>query len=206
MLITFVISTYRDYGFTTLTRKLHFGPDFFAFYMITNLLFCISSQDVTCLHVLQAPRINALCGRGTHSAATTSRLCRLMRTCIAATRKVSHVFIYKYVYKVSGAHAPLGPTVDTPLCFYINCADRLTVLLEYIDLLCSVSKHSENLGEATFHCCILAFGVIIYAKQKQPGCKKSARPIRSHKYKRPKTLISSKAKKLNILLRIFLLE
>ena len=38
-----------------------------------------------------------------------------MRTCIAATRKVSHVFIYKYVYKVSGAHAPLGPTVDTPL-------------------------------------------------------------------------------------------
>ena len=44
------------------------------------------------------------------------------------------------------------------------------------------------------------------AKQKQPGCKKSARPIRSHKYKRPKTLISSKAKKLNILLRIFLLE
>ena len=83
--------------------------------MITNLLFCISSQDVTCLHVLQAPRINALCGRGTHSAATTSRLCRLMRTCIAAIRKVSHVFIYKYVYKVSGAHAPLGPTVDTPL-------------------------------------------------------------------------------------------
>ena len=38
-----------------------------------------------------------------------------MRTCIAATRKVSHMFIYKYVYKVSGAHAPLGPTVDTPL-------------------------------------------------------------------------------------------
>ena len=83
--------------------------------MITNLLFCISSQDVTCLHVLQAPQINTLCRRGTHSAATTSRLCRLMRTCIAATRKVSHVFIYKYVYKVSGAHAPLGPTVDTPL-------------------------------------------------------------------------------------------
>ena len=85
--------------------------------MITNLLFYISSQDVTCLHVLQVPRINALRGRGTHSAATTSRLCRLMRTCIAATRKVSHVFIYKYVYKlkVSGAHAPLGPTVDTPL-------------------------------------------------------------------------------------------
>ena len=47
---------------------------------------------------------------------------------------------------------------------------------------------------------------IIIAKQKQPGCKKSARPIRSHKYKRPKTLISSKAKKLNVLLRIFLLE
>ena len=73
------------------------------------------TEDVMCLHVLQAPRINAMCGRGTHSAATTSRLCRLMRTCIAATRKVSHVFIYKYVYKVSGAHAPLGPTVDTPL-------------------------------------------------------------------------------------------
>ena len=47
----------------------------------------------------------------------------------------------------------------------------------------------------------------INAKQKQPGCKKSARPIRSHNdYKRPKTLISSKAKKLNILLRILLLE
>ena len=41
-----------------------------------------------------------------------------MRTCIAATRKVSHVFIYKYVYKVSGAHAPLGPTVDTPLLLH----------------------------------------------------------------------------------------
>ena len=46
----------------------------------------------------------------------------------------------------------------------------------------------------------------MYAKQKQPGCKKSARPIRSHKCKRPKTLISSTAKKLNILLRILLLE
>ena len=45
------------------------------------------------------------------------------------------------------------------------------------------------------------------AKQKQPDCKKSARPIRSHNgYKRPKTLISSKAKKLNILLRILLFE
>ena len=45
------------------------------------------------------------------------------------------------------------------------------------------------------------------AKQKQPGCEKSARPIRSHNgYKRPKSLISSKAKKLNILLRILLLE
>ena len=37
-----------------------------------------------------------------------------MRTCIAATRKVSHVFIYTYKLKVSGAHAPLGPTVDRP--------------------------------------------------------------------------------------------
>ena len=47
----------------------------------------------------------------------------------------------------------------------------------------------------------------MHAKQKQPGCKISARPIRSHNgYKRPKTLISSKAKKLNILLRILLLE
>ena len=43
-------------------------------------------------------------------------------------------------------------------------------------------------------------GVRVNAKQKQPGCKGSARPIRSHNgYKRPKTLISSKAKKLNIL-------
>ena len=48
--------------------------------------------------------------------------------------------------------------------------------------------------------------ILLYAKQKQPGCKKSARPIKSHKYKQPKTLISSKAKKLNILLRILLLE
>ena len=53
--------------------------------------------------------------RGTHSTTTTSRLCGLMRTCIAAIRKVSHVFIYTYKLKVSGAHAPLGPTVDTPL-------------------------------------------------------------------------------------------
>ena len=34
----------------------------------------------------------------------------------------------------------------------------------------------------------------------------AARPIRSHKCKQPKTLISSKVKKLNILLRILLLE
>ena len=34
----------------------------------------------------------------------------------------------------------------------------------------------------------------------------AVKKVRSHKYKRPKTLISSKAKKLNILLRIFLLE
>ena len=48
---------------------------------------------------------------------------------------------------------------------------------------------------------------IIDAKQKHLGCKKSVRPIRSHNgYKRPKTLISSKAKKLNILLRILSLE
>ena len=107
--------------------------------MITNLLFCISSPDVTCLHVLQAPWINALHGRGTHSATTTSRLCGLMRTCIAATRKVSHVFIYTYKLKVSGAHAPLGPTVDTPLvcmcayvcdihtCVYAMCYGCVTV-------------------------------------------------------------------------------
>ena len=54
------------------------------------------------------------------------------------------------------------------------------------------------------HACMYVY---MYAKQKQPGCKKSARPIRSHNgYKRPKSLISSKAKKLNILLRILLLE
>ena len=41
----------------------------------------------------------------------------------------------------------------------------------------------------------------INAKQKQPGCKISARPIRRNNgYKRSKTLISSKAKKSNILL------
>ena len=40
-----------------------------------------------------------------------------------------------------------------------------------------------------------------YAKQKHPGCKKSARPIRSsiaNRYVRPKTLISVEAKKLLI--------
>ena len=39
------------------------------------------------------------------------------------------------------------------------------------------------------------------AKQKHPGCKKSARPIRSsiaNRYVRPKTLISVEAKKLLI--------
>ena len=42
---------------------------------------------------------------------------------------------------------------------------------------------------------------ILYAKQKHPGCKKSARPIRSsiaNRYVRPKTLISVEAKKLLI--------
>ena len=45
------------------------------------------------------------------------------------------------------------------------------------------------------------FYVIQYAKQKHPGCKKSARPIRSsiaNRYVRPKTLISVEAKKLLI--------
>ena len=40
-----------------------------------------------------------------------------------------------------------------------------------------------------------------HAKQKHPGCKKSARPIRSsiaNRYVRPKTLISFEAKKLLI--------
>ena len=56
-------------------------------------------------------------------------------------------------------------------------------------------------------CCKTVNDCNCNAKQKQPGCKKSARPIRSHNgYKRPKPLISSKAKKLNILLRILLLE
>ena len=42
---------------------------------------------------------------------------------------------------------------------------------------------------------------IVNAKQKHPGCKKSARPIRSsiaNRYVRPKTLISVEAKKLLI--------
>ena len=48
----------------------------------------------------------------------------------------------------------------------------------------------------------------LYAKQKQPGCRKSARPfnLSNNDYKQSKTLISSKAKKLNILLKILLLE
>ena len=57
------------------------------------------------------------------------------------------------------------------------------------------------------HYGLMSVCVNINAKQKQPGCKTIARPIRSHNgYKRPKPLISSKAKKLNILLRILLLE
>ena len=42
---------------------------------------------------------------------------------------------------------------------------------------------------------------LTYAKQKHPGCKKSARPIRSsivNRYVRPKTLISVEVKKLLI--------
>ena len=48
----------------------------------------------------------------------------------------------------------------------------------------------------------------MYAKQKQPGCKNvRGQSEASHNgYKQPKTLISSKANKLNILLRILLLE
>ena len=47
----------------------------------------------------------------------------------------------------------------------------------------------------------------IYMLNKNSLAEKSARPIRSHNgYKRPKSLISNKAKKLNILLRILLLE
>ena len=39
----------------------------------------------------------------------------------------------------------------------------------------------------------------IYAKQKHPGCKKGARPIRSTPtYVRPKSLISAEAKKSSI--------
>ena len=64
----------------------------------------------------------------------------------------------------------------------------------------TLSEPNQSMTCSTYKC-------IYIAKQKQPGCKKSARPIRSHNgYKRPKTLISSKAKKLNILLRILLLE
>ena len=47
----------------------------------------------------------------------------------------------------------------------------------------------------------LLFLVSFNAKQKHPGCKKSARPIRSsiaNRYVRPKTLISVEAKKLLI--------
>ena len=46
---------------------------------------------------------------------------------------------------------------------------------------------------------MLKYICIIIAKQKHPGCKKSARSIRSsiaNRYVRPKTLISVEAKKL----------
>ena len=48
---------------------------------------------------------------------------------------------------------------------------------------------------------IIHIMVVLNAKQKHPGCKKSARPIRSsiaNRYVRPKTLISVEAKKLLI--------
>ena len=48
---------------------------------------------------------------------------------------------------------------------------------------------------------LLPIDVYYNAKQKHPGCKKSARPIRSsiaNRYVRPKTLISVEAKKLLI--------
>ena len=45
------------------------------------------------------------------------------------------------------------------------------------------------------HLCLF-LSVYTYAKQKHPGCKKSARPIRSSPtYVRPKALTSAKAKK-----------
>ena len=55
----------------------------------------------------------------------------------------------------------------------------------------------------SMHACMQATRQISQsnAKQKHPGCKKSARPIRSsiaNRYVRPKTLISFEAKKLLI--------
>ena len=52
-----------------------------------------------------------------------------------------------------------------------------------------------------FKCIYYTVAGIYNAKQKHPGCKKSARPIRSsiaNRYVRPKTLISVEAKKLLI--------
>ena len=57
-----------------------------------------------------------------------------MRTCIAATRKVSHVFIYTYKLKVSGAHAPLGPTVDTPMMLTVTLLKTFTVSYKDIQM------------------------------------------------------------------------
>ena len=60
-----------------------------------------------------------------------------------------------------------------------------------LKLLCRTDLHefcNDELGSLS----------VIYAKQKHPGCKKSARPIRSsiaNRYVRPKTLISVEAKK-----------
>ena len=74
-----------------------------------------------------------------------------MRTCIAATRKVSHAFIYKYVYKlkVSGAHAPLGPTVDTPLLGGIHGVGKVlyTAACELVLFL-----HANYLALIDAHC------------------------------------------------------
>ena len=65
----------------------------------------------------------------------------------------------------------------------------------------NTKDHSDKTNPAKFNKYNIRNIIVIVTKQKHPGCKKSARPIRSsiaNRYVRPKTLIAVEAKKLLI--------
>ena len=99
-------------------------------------------------------------------------------------------------------------------CQGVFCINHLQIVKTAVAVYCTMiqaeSDRDRILGK-TFECILLGYSIflvvsVIYMLNKNSLAVKNARPIRSHNsYKRPKTLISSKAKKLNILLRILLL-